>query len=247
MTLFFGMNLRGRIIVRFDHQEKIMIRIILVVTALFTAVLGWSQKKISFGLAGVAGASTLIIDQAGLGRSNATTELRPTFGGELMLNVILSDHFEFETKAGFLQCGTYNQQGGIYQDAKFGYVSVKPFNLKGYVGYPNHFGFAVGPHIGLLLFGEREYNYIDPVTNEKIVASRDFSVGDAINNDYKQLNLGIRFGPYVELKNGLYASLDYVLGVTDIRPESASFTPEKLNTFSLSIGFMLSNLLGEEK
>ena len=223
-----------------------MTRIVLVGFGLLITNLGWGQNKVSFGVAGIAGASTLRVEQEGLGRSNASTELRPTFGGELFVNLRLSENFQFESKAGFVQCGTYNASGGFYQDAKFGYVSIKPFNLKAHVGYPHQFGIVAGPYVGLLIFGDRTYNYIDPVTDEKITASRDFKVGDSRNDDYKQLNVGIRFGPYMELENGVYASLDYVLGITDLSPEKVGASPSRINTLSLSVGFMLSKFWEEK-
>ncbi len=215
------------------------------------ATLSATAQEVSYGITAFGGASTLKIDPDVTRRVNSDTELRPSFGGELMLNLVLGEHFELETKAGFMVANTYNEYGSQYIENSFKSVIIKPVNLKMHIGYPNKVGFVVGPHLGMNLFGETTYNFteIDPTTLEETEEefSGDMRIGETRNDDYKQMNLGVRFGPFVQFENGLYASLDYTYGISDLTPEKTGAFTTRLNSFTFHIGYLISNLIPEKE
>lgn len=221
-----------------------MKKLVLVMIALFTLSITNAQD-VSVGIkAGVNYAGTLTTDSDYNDQFNPV--IGPNFGA--IVEIGLSDVFSVQPEL------LFSPSGFQFDDGADGYNGVD-FDVTGKVNYLNipimakyyateALSIELGPYFSFLLSAKLDG---DVKVGDFVVASYD---NEDVKDDYESLDVGFGGGASYELENGLFFTVRYNLGLTNIEAEaeaeevgekggelgSADFAI-KNNIFQFSVGY----------
>ncbi len=231
--------------INFKDNYLIMKKFVLVLIALFTLSIVNAQD-ISVGVkAGINYAGTLTSDATYNDYFDAV--IAPHFG--VVADYALNNDFSVQAEllystSGFNRSDTVETLAGdITYDltGKVNYLTI-PIMAKYY--FVDGLSLEAGPYVGFLLSAALDGSVELP---DLLGGTQEFDKED-MKEDYNTTDIGLGVGASYEMDNGIFVSLRYNLGLTDINAEDLSEIPVtdgaldkddtiKNNIFQFSVGY----------
>lgn len=155
----------------------------------------------------------------------------------VLVDIPAGKNFSFQPAVNFVQKGTKDEQtsGGITEKVKLTVNCIEvPLNfLYNAPGNTGNFFIGAGPSLAFALSGKLKY---DDGTNS---GTEDLKFGSGDNDNMKGLDLGANFLTGYRFPGGLFLSVNYNTGLSNLTPGGSTDGKLKSHYFGIKLGVLL--------
>lgn len=156
----------------------------------------------------------------------------------VLADIPVSKHFSFQPAVNFVQKGTKDEEtsGGVTEKFKLTVNCIEvPLNfLYNVPGNTGNFFIGAGPSLAFALSGKLKF---DDGTNS---VTENVKFGSSDNDDMKGLDLGANFMTGYCFPNGLFLSVNYNMGLSNLVPGGSNDGTLKSHYFGIKLGCLLN-------